>query len=215
MQFSTFSTIVLMAVPIIFAITVHEVAHGWIAKQLGDDTAASNGRLTLNPVKHMDPIGTVFVPFILVLFGHSPFGWARPVPVDWHNLRQPKRDMALVAIAGPAANLCMLLVWIGVLKAALFYGHAASVPQAAIVVMAEAGIVINSILMILNLFPIPPLDGSRVVTAFLPNRLARIYVKVEPVGLIVVLLLFFTGYLGKWLMPVINGFNSFIYSWLI
>jgi len=212
MEFSLFITILLMAIPIIFAITVHEVAHGWTARQLGDNTAAVMGRLTLNPIKHMDILGTVIIPLILVISGNPPFGWAKPVPVNWHNLNQPKRDMALVAIAGPLANLLMLIFWALVIKIAVDLGNGGSVIHKAVIYMAEAGILINSILMILNLFPIPPLDGSRIVTALLPANLARIYVKIEPVGLVLVLILFFTGYLGKLLIPIVMGFNSLIYS---
>ncbi len=214
MEFSTLTTILLIAIPIIFAITVHEVAHGWTARLLGDNTAAAMGRLTLNPVRHMDLLGTVLVPFILVLTGNSPFGWAKPVPVNWQNLQRPKRDMALVAAAGPLANLLMLLLWGLVMKFTLVFGADDMLWTRGIVFMAEAGILINSILMILNLFPVPPLDGSRIVTALLPPGLARSYVRLEPFGLIIVLVLFFTGYLGKWLTPIVVYFNTFIHSLL-
>ena len=212
MEFSLLTRILLMVIPIIFAITVHEVAHGWTARQLGDNTAAAMGRLTLNPIKHLDFLGTIIIPFVLVLTGNSPFGWAKPVPVNWRNLNQPKRDMALVAAAGPLANLLMLVLWALLIKLAVDLGGGISVFNRAIIFMAEAGILINSILMILNLFPIPPLDGSRVVTAILPAHLARMYIKIEPFGLVLVLLLFFTGYLGKLLIPIVIGLNSLIYS---
>ena len=206
------TTILLMLIPVVFAITVHEVAHGWTARQLGDHTAAMMGRLTLNPVKHMDLLGTVIIPFLLVILGHAPFGWAKPVPVNWQNLHSPKRDMALVAIAGPLANLAMLIIWALIIKIAVTFNTGDQTVLTLVTRMAEAGIVINSILMILNLFPVPPLDGSRVVTAILPGRLARYYMKIEPVGLVIVLLLFFTGYLGKLLTPMIVGFESMVYS---
>lgn len=206
------TTILLMLIPVVFAITVHEVAHGWTARQLGDHTAAMMGRLTLNPVKHMDLLGTVIIPFLLVILGHAPFGWAKPVPVNWQNLHSPKRDMALVAIAGPLANLAMLIIWALIIKVAVTFNTGDQTVLTLVTRMAEAGIVINSILMILNLFPVPPLDGSRVVTAILPGRLARYYMKIEPVGLVIVLLLFFTGYLGKLLTPIIVGFESMVYS---
>ena len=212
MVFSLFTTILLMAVPVIFAITVHEVAHGWTARYFGDNTAATMGRLTLNPVKHMSLLGTVIVPCILVLSGNSPFGWAKPVPVNWQNLHQPKRDMALVAFAGPLSNLIMLMLWALLLKLIISTVSSHGLISSALIVMAEAGIVINSILMILNLFPIPPLDGSRIVTSLLPGNLARVYARLEPVGLILVLILFFTGYLGKILMPLILWFNTLVYS---
>jgi len=208
-------TIVLLAVPIIFAITVHEVAHGWIAQHLGDNTAAVMGRLTLNPVRHMDLLGTLVIPFVLVFSGHSPFGWAKPVPVNWQNLQQPKRDMAFVAIAGPLANLCMLILWAFVIKFTVIFAGSGGDISRALLFMAEGGILINSVLMILNLFPIPPLDGSRVVTALLPEKWARAYVKIEPLGLVIVLVLFFTGYLGKLLIPLVMAFNHLVYTALV
>lgn len=214
-EFSLPVTILLLAVPIIFAITVHEVAHGWIAQQLGDDTAAVMGRLTLNPVRHMDLLGTLVIPFVLVLSGHSPFGWAKPVPVNWQNLQQPKRDMAFVAIAGPLANLCMLILWAFVIKFTVMFAGSGGDISRALLFMAEGGILINSVLMILNLFPIPPLDGSRVVTALLPEKWARAYVKIEPLGLVIVLVLFFTGYLGKLLIPLVMAFNHLVYTVLV
>lgn len=215
MEFSLPVTIILLVIPIVFAITVHEVAHGWTARQLGDNTAAMMGRLTLNPIRHMDLLGTVIVPFLLVLSGHSPFGWAKPVPVNWQNLNQPKRDMAIVAVAGPLANLGMLVLWAVVIKLTLTFGSANSDISRALLFMAEGGLVINSVLMILNLFPIPPLDGSRIVTALLPPKWARSYVKIEPIGLVVVLVLFFTGYLGKLLVPLVMGFEQMVYALLI
>jgi Zn-dependent protease len=183
--------IILTAVPVIFAITVHEVSHGWVAKQLGDDTADRQGRLTLNPIKHIDPIGTLLVPGLMLFLGGFLFGWARPVPVDWRRLRHPRRDMALVAAAGPGANLLMLILWGLALAAGSELGR--SSPGAALIYMGEAGIIINTVLMVLNLFPIPPLDGSCVVTSLLPRNLAILYNRLEPIGLIIILLLLASG----------------------
>lgn len=188
------------ALPVLFAITVHEVAHGWVARQLGDPTAMMLGRLTLNPLKHIDPVGTVLVPIILLVItsGHMVFGWAKPVPITAENLKHPKRDMALVAVAGPAANLIMALLWAVVVKLAYVFSSAAALP---LIYMGIAGITINVLLMVLNLFPVPPLDGSRVVAGFLPEPLAWKYTRIEQYGLMILLLLMATGILGKILWP--------------
>lgn len=196
--------IIIFAIPIIFAITVHEVAHGWVASKLGDQTARLMGRLTLNPIKHMDPIGTVLLPLIMIMSIGIAFGWAKPVPVDWRNLRQPKRDMALVAVAGPAANLCMLLMWALFL---MLVNQLPGIPPYArllLIEMSTVGIVINIILIALNLLPLPPLDGSRIVAAFLSPSLALKYHKLERWGLVILIVMMFTGVLGKILRPIIN-----------
>jgi Zn-dependent protease len=201
--------IVLKAVPIILAITAHEVAHGWTAKQLGDDTADRLGRLSLNPLRHIDPIGTILIPGILMLLpGGFLFGWAKPVPVDWRNLRNPRRDMALVAAAGPGANLLMILLWAMALRAGVLLGPGAL--SYALISMGEVGIIINTVLMVLNLFPVPPLDGSRVVTSILPVRYAVQYNRIEPFGLIVVALLLMTGVLGAVVGPALFAIDSLV-----
>lgn len=200
LKMHTISLIILYAVPLIFAITVHEVAHGYVANQLGDPTAKMLGRLTLNPVKHIDPIGTLLLPGLLILLG-SPFifGWAKPVPIDWRNLKHQRRDVALVAAAGPGANLIMALLWGVIFKITLLLTTPHSGIQAAMVTMATAGIFINTILLVLNLIPIPPLDGSRVVTGFLSPKWAYYYNRVEPYGFYILLLLLLTGILG-WIL---------------
>ncbi|HHH36112.1 MAG TPA: site-2 protease family protein [Gammaproteobacteria bacterium] len=197
--------IVVWSLPVLFAITVHEVAHGWMALKLGDRTAMMLGRLTLNPVRHVDPVGTLLVPALMLAVGGFVFGWARPVPVTWENLRHPRRDMALVALAGPLANLVMLLLWTAVFKLGLLLAesHSALWATRPLIFMGMAGIYINIILMALNLLPLPPLDGSRVVSGLLPGRLAWQYNRIEPFGLPILLLLMFTGILGKLLWPVI------------
>lgn len=189
--------IAIYAIPVIFAITLHEVAHGWAAKYLGDRTAEMMGRLTLNPIRHMDPIGTGLLPIMLVLL-KSPliFGWAKPVPVTWENLDNPRRDMALVALAGPGANLLMALFWFGVMQFVFsLEGSIAANTLEFFVYMAQAGIIINIVLMVLNLIPIPPLDGSRVVLAMLPGRWAYQYSRLEPYGFFILIGLVFGLYL--------------------
>ncbi len=197
--------IVVWSLPVLFAITVHEVAHGWMALRLGDRTAMMLGRLTLNPVRHIDPVGTLLVPGLMLLVGGFVFGWAKPVPVTWENLRHPKRDMALVALAGPLANLVMVLLWLAVFKLGVLLAESHSLPWAArpLVYMGMAGIYINIILMVLNLLPLPPLDGGRVVTGLLPGPLAWQFSRIEPFGMPILLLLFFTGILGKLLGPLV------------
>lgn len=198
--------ILIYAIPILFAITVHEVAHGWVASKLGDQTAKMMGRLTLNPIKHIDLMGTVIVPLVLVTLGGFIFGWAKPVPVDWRNLRNPKRDMAYVAIAGPGANLIMVIIWATIAKLILVSGPSTSGPILALQQMSHAGIMINSFLMILNLFPVPPLDGSRILTAFLSTRMAYRFNQLERYGLLIIMILLFTGILWGILAPFIFGF---------
>jgi len=199
--------IAIAAIPLVFAITLHEAAHGWIASKLGDKTALMLGRVTMNPSKHIDPIGTVVVPIVMYLLSGFIFGWAKPVPVNWNNLEKPRRDMALVAIAGPAANLVMALFWALVAKLAqIIFNH----PSAHTVIRDIAvyihlaslfGITINCVLLVLNLLPIPPLDGSRVVSSLLPPNAASVYERVEPFGIWILLALLFLGLLGHVIYP--------------
>jgi Zn-dependent protease len=201
------------ALPVLFAITVHEVAHGWVARALGDPTAMMLGRLTLNPVKHVDPIGTIVVPVVLLLMHLPMFGWAKPVPVTWENLKKPKRDMALVAAAGPGANLAMALLWALIMKAGITMSAGEldwlGRPLA---YMGFAGIQINVVLMILNLLPLPPLDGGRILTGVLPGPLAWKVSRIEPYGFIILLLLLTTGLLGKVLNTPIDGMLRIIFN---
>ncbi len=196
-------TITVLALPVIFAITLHEAAHGYVARMLGDPTAWQLGRVTLNPIKHIDPIGTIAVPLgILImakLAGAPPllFGWAKPVPVDFGRLRRPKRDMLWVALAGPATNLVMAILWALTLRFSL------EDPESFWFRMAWAGVQINLVLMALNLFPLPPLDGGRIAFSLLPHRLAWQYSRIEPYGLMIVLLLLVTGVLWKLLAPLL------------
>jgi Zn-dependent protease len=185
------------AIPLLFAITLHEVAHGWMARYFGDRTAEMLGRLSLNPLRHIDPIGTVLVPGLLLAVGGPPFGWAKPVPVATSVLRNPRRAMVLVALAGPAANLFMAAVWCAMLGAILRVNGNQTVDRW-ITLMAQAGILSNVVLAVFNLLPIPPLDGGRVLTGLLPPRLGARLEKIEPVGLFIVLGLSVFGLFG-WL----------------
>ncbi|MCZ6717791.1 MAG: site-2 protease family protein [Gammaproteobacteria bacterium] len=213
-ELSLLQKILVWAPPVLFAITFHELAHGWMARRLGDPTAEMLGRLTLNPIKHVDPIGTVLVPTVLLLAGGFIFGWAKPVPVTWENLKNPKRDMALVAIAGPAANLLMIIFWAALVKLAVILAGSLDWVAQPLAYMGRAGVFINSILLILNLFPLPPLDGSRVLSAMLPGPMAWQLSRIEPYGLIILLVLLISGLLGKWLWPLILGFQQLVYHFV-
>lgn len=193
-------TIAVYALPVIFAITLHEAAHAYVAKYFGDTTAYSLGRMSLNPVKHIDPIGTLLLPIIMFIAtsGAFFFGYAKPVPVEWGNLRKPKRDMAWVAFAGPAANLVMALMWLimGIMLQAM------DVHEPFFMKMAQAGVWFNLLIFAFNLFPLPPLDGGRIMTSILPNRMAYKFAQVEPYGFFIVLGLAVLGLLHYWIIPV-------------
>lgn len=208
-EFSLIEKIAIWALPVVFAVTLHEVAHGWVARALGDNTAAAAGRLSLNPIRHIDPVGTLLVPGLLLAMGGFIFGWAKPVPVNFGGLNHPKRDMIWVAAAGPGANLVMALLWGLVFKLVASGGTASGVAEG-IAYMALAGILINLILMVLNLLPVPPLDGSRVVAGLLPNHMARQFMKLEPYGLIILLVLIATGLLGFILGPPLDVTKNFV-----
>ena len=190
MQFTLIQTIAIWALPILFAITVHEVAHGWVASKFGDPTAKMLGRLTLNPLKHIDLFGTIIVPIILLSLGGFIFGWAKPVPVDPKNLHHPKRDMAFVSIAGIIANFLMAIIWALFAKLGLFLASRGFHQLMPLIYMGQAGVSINLWLMIFNLLPIPPLDGSHIIMAFLPEKLAYKYAQLGRYGLVILLLLF-------------------------
>lgn len=202
-----FQTLLIYAIPLIFAITVHEVAHGWVANLRGDASAKMLGRLTLNPAKHIDPIGTIVVPAVLY-FTSSPFlfGWAKPVPINFNALQSPKQDMILVALAGPVSNFIMALLWL------LLIVFALNTSNEFLLKMAGFGVTINLVLGVFNLLPLPPLDGSRVVSSLLPNRLAYEYNKLETYGLFILLGLLFLGVFEKIILPIVNTLQTAMYS---
>jgi len=212
-ELSLLQRIVVWALPVLFAITVHEVAHGWVAQRLGDSTAQRLGRLSLNPIKHIDPVGTLLVPLLLFLVSPFVFGWAKPVPVTWANLRHPKRDMALVAVAGPLSNLIMALLWALVMKLGVTLGASNSAAMF-MVYMGVAGISINLVLMVLNLLPIPPLDGGRVLAGLLPNAWAGPLNRLEAYGFVILLALLFTGVLTQILGPMVRTLQGGVYALL-
>lgn len=195
----SFETFAIYALPILLAITLHEAAHAYVAKYFGDNTAYLQGRMSLNPIKHIDPLGTILIPILLFVAG-SPFlfGYAKPVPVDFGRLRRPKRDMAWVALSGPGANIVMAYMWT---LLAIFL-NAANVQNDFILRMTDAGVLTNLVLFAFNLVPVPPLDGSRVVFSLLPDRYAYQYARIEPYGFFIVLALVFLNLLNIWMVPL-------------
>jgi Zn-dependent protease len=208
-------TFAVYALPVLFAITLHEAAHGYVARHFGDMTAFAQGRVSLNPVRHIDPVGTILVPLVILLLsgGRFVFGWAKPVPVNYSALRQPKRDMMWVAAAGPLSNLAMALGWAVLLRLALLLpANFFSAPMAE---MATAGILVNLVFMFLNLLPILPLDGGRITASLLPSRMAWQYSKLEPWGLPILLILLVTNLLGVVLNPLIDLSSSLIRAFVL
>jgi Zn-dependent protease len=204
-------------IPVLFAITLHEVAHGWVANKLGDSTAKMLGRLTINPLKHIDPIGTVALPLGMLLMSMLTtgqpfaFGWAKPIPVNTRNLKQPRRDMAIVAMAGPASNFLMAVFWVIMIPV-----FVALIPDANIadgfVTMAQIGLVFNLVLGVLNLLPIPPLDGGRVLAGLVPRNMADLLDKVEPYGFPILIVLLLLGVLDKIIGPIIGTLYQLLTS---
>lgn len=212
MELSIIQKIAIYALPVIFAITVHEAAHGYAAKYFGDMTAHQEGRISLNPIKHIDLFGTIILPALTVALGGVLFGWAKPVPVNFSRLRNPKKDMLWVAAAGPASNLVMAILWVLVIK---FANVAPLIFVEPLMLMAEAGVIINVILMVLNLLPLPPLDGGRIAVSLLPTGLAQSFSKLERYGFIILIVLLLTGVLGKILTPLVSGVTNALYAVLI
>lgn len=209
MELSLIQKIIIYAPPVIFAITVHEAAHGFAARHFGDMTAFNAGRITLNPIKHIDPFGTILLPAMTIFLGGILFGWAKPVPVDFRRLRNPKKDMLWVAAAGPASNFGMAIFWALVIKFTVGASESIAYPLA---MMAKAGVMINIVLMVLNLLPLPPLDGGRIAVSLLPINLARPFAQIERFGFVILIVLLFTGALSKILNPFINVVYGLINS---
>ena len=205
---SLIQTVAIGAIPVLFAITLHEAAHGYVARYFGDMTAYQQGRISLNPLRHIDPVGTVLLPILTLWLGGILFGWAKPVPVNFGALRRPKQDMLWVALAGPAANLFMALFWGIWIKVALL--SADNYFAAPLMEMAQIGVRINIVLMVLNLLPIPPLDGGRIAISILPHRLAVKLAGIEPYGMFILIGLALTPVLGWILTPPIVWMLTFI-----
>jgi len=195
-------TIALAAIPVLFAITLHEAAHGYVARHFGDLTAHQQGRITLNPLRHIDPVGTIMLPLLTLWMGGILFGWAKPVPVNFAALRNPKRDMLWVAIAGPASNLVMAMGWALLFKIAWL--NPSNYFAEPLLGMAEWGIKINIVLMVLNMLPLPPLDGGRVAVSMLPHRQSYQLSKIEPYGIFILIFMAITPVLGWILLPPIR-----------
>lgn len=208
MNANLIQTIAIFAIPVLLAITLHEAAHGYAARHFGDATAAVMGRLSLNPLRHIDPIGTVVMPLILYFLtnGAFVFGYAKPVPVDSRNLRHPKQDMLWVAFAGPASNLAMAAAWAA--GAALMI--TLSFQEPFFYEMARAGILVNFVMAALNLFPLPPLDGGRMLVAVLPYAQARALSRIEPYGFFIVLGLAMAHVLNYWMVPLLSGMTGML-----
>ncbi|MBS1139990.1 MAG: Peptidase [Proteobacteria bacterium] len=200
---SLIQTLAISALPVIFAITLHEAAHGYAARHFGDPTAWMQGRISLNPLRHIDLVGTIIIPIAILLFsgGTFLFGYAKPVPVDFSRLRKPKQDMFWVAAAGPGANLFMAFAWAALLKLAwLLPSSEFTLP---LTEMSKIGIMVNCVLMVLNLLPLPPLDGGRIAVSLLPHQMAWKFAQLERWGFPILLLLLFTGILGAVMNPLV------------
>lgn len=202
-------------IPTLYAITVHEAAHGWAASKLGDRTAFMLGRVSLNPFKHIDPLGTVLIPILLLFLGGFIFGWAKPVPINDHSLKNYRRDILLVALAGPAANIIMAILWAFIIKLSIYMQHSGYNNYIILANVANAGVIINLVLAIFNLIPIPPLDGSKIIYSLIPRRAYYFYSKIEPYGFMIILLLIISGILGSLISPAIASLHNELISRVI
>lgn len=206
-------TIALAAIPVLFAITLHEAAHGYVARYFGDMTAYQQGRISLNPLRHIDPLGTILLPLMTLWMGGILFGWAKPVPVNFAGLRNPKKDMLWVALAGPASNLFMALCWALLAKIALSYPE--SYYASPMLEMAKIGVNINVVLMVLNLLPLPPLDGGRIAISMLPHQQAWKLSRVEPYGMFILIFLAFVPFQGVTILWwILRPFMTIVYAFI-
>jgi Zn-dependent protease len=204
--------ILVYSLPVIFAITLHEAAHGYVARHFGDSTAYMLGRVSLNPMRHIDPVGTILLPIVTLLLSGFMFGWAKPVPVNFGNLRHPKADSLWVAAAGPASNLAQAFIWAAVARVLSEVVSPTGLAGGFWLAVAEAGVVVNVAFAILNLVPLLPLDGGRMLASLLPNRLSYQYSRLEPYGMIILILLIMTPVLSNVLNPLVLGTLRAIYS---
>ena len=204
MELSLIQKVAVFALPVLFAITLHEAAHGFVARHFGDMTAYAAGRVSLNPLRHIDPLGTIIIPLLTLVLTPFMFGWAKPVPVNFGNLRNPKRDMLWVAAAGPFSNFLMALAWGFLLRISLGLSDD-NAAQGWLTAVGDAGIFVNVIFFALNLFPLPPLDGGRIMVSLLPRPLAYKFAAIERYGFFILLALLFTGILGKILTPLVSA----------
>ena len=211
-ELTTIQKLVAAVIPVMFAITVHEAAHGYVARYFGDRTAEMLGRLTLNPIKHIDPIGTILVPAVALLLTGWVFGWAKPVPVGFQNLRNPKRDMVFVALAGPAVNILMAIAWAVIAGLIARSGLLGGTTGAVLMQMAIIGVFINSILAVFNMLPLPPLDGGRVAVGLLPEPASSRLASVEPYGFMILILLLASGFLWPIISPAVSFVRRAIFS---
>lgn len=217
MEPTVIQQIAIWVLPLIFAITLHEVAHGWVALWFGDQTAKLSGRLSFNPIKHIDLVGTIIVPLLMLVTTNFIFGWAKPVPVDERNLHHPRRDMAFVALAGPMANILMALMWGVLLKLGLWLSLSQDYAWISkfLIATGEVGIMINVVLAVLNLLPLPPLDGGKVMQSLLPPSLAHRFSLIEPYSFFILILLLITNILGKIIIPIVQVVMFAIYRLLM
>ena len=211
-ELSPIQQLCIWILPLLFAITLHEAAHAWVAFRCGDPTAKMLGRLSFNPIKHLDIWGTIVIPLIVLLISHFQFafGWAKPVPINARFFKKPRRDIVLVAAAGPVINLIMAVIWTAILKIAYHYHPQISIHALFFLLTAQAGMIINLLLAFLNLIPLPPLDGGRIAVALLPEPFASQLQKLEPYGFFILLALMLSGALAFLLNPIINGAMGFL-----
>jgi Zn-dependent protease len=214
MELDLIQKICIWALPVLFAITVHEVAHGWVAYQFGDQTAKLMGRLTLNPIKHIDWLGTVILPIVMLALGGFIFGWAKPVPISARNFKNPRPTMALVALAGPLANFLMAIIWVLIAKLGLWMTFHISASAAPVILMGKAGVAINLFIALLNLIPLPPLDGGRIISNLIPLKASYYYDKIEPFGFLILLGLLWLGVLSWLIGPLYMLLSQVLLGWL-